>query len=402
MCCVCLYFILVFSYVYSLNVGYYFSIIRTDIHESNIVFGALFVAGISTLISPTDISPRNFSYFLFVLMLYIPTIVISALSSDNDGLMLLVLMSALIIGVKSGLPDFRIRLVRLKISLFEVLVFINILLIVSILIQYRSILDIPSFSEVYSLRHKARGLTTYTFGVLLSWAKFVFAPLGFLLGVFYKKKFLLFSSLGVYFSLYVSTGAKSAVIYPVLLFFISYLFQNAHPFKLKLFMASGLVFLVSLFMFLEIQFGYVVYPYTVERAFIAPGVLSNLYFSFFSEGDKAFLGYSVFSSFIDYSYDLEPAFLIGREYFTPETRANASFFADGFANFGLVGVVIFSFLVRLFIFLYTTISFNWSKAVSSTFFIPYALYLINASPLTMLITGGFFVVLLLGLFFEVD
>lgn len=393
---------LIFSYLYSESIGYYFSVIDSEFVLYKVVLVGAGVLLLALMIKPSVMTPKELSYFLFVYMLYIPTLAVAAISIDSFELVYLVFTSALILGVDLKVPPVSFKAIKFRFSLPEVLVCLNLILFISIVFKYRSILDIPSFSEVYALRLKARGLTDYTFGLILSWSKFVFAPLGFLLGVFYKRKFLLISSLLLYFSIYISTGAKSAVIYPFLLYFICFVFQYVSVLRIKTLMACGIVALVFISMAIEVYFSFVIYPYTVERAFIAPGVLSNLYYEFFSDNEKAYLGYSFLSSFIDYGYDLEPAFLIGQEYFRLETRANASFFADGYANFGIIGVIIFSLIVRGLIFLYSAISFNWSKSVSNTFFVPFALYLINASPLTMLVTGGFFLVLILGLFFEVD
>ena len=78
----------------------------------------------------------------------------------------------------------------------------------------------------------------------------------------------------------------------------------------------------------------------VRRFLVTPGLLTAGYVQVFDDIDKAQLAHSVLSPFFDYPYAREPPFLVGAAFFdNPETHANANLMADGFANFGYLGMV---------------------------------------------------------------
>ncbi len=78
----------------------------------------------------------------------------------------------------------------------------------------------------------------------------------------------------------------------------------------------------------------------VRRFLVTPGLLTAGYVQVFDDIDKAHLAHSVLSPFFDYPYAKEPPFLVGAAFFgDPTTHANANLMADGFANFGYLGMV---------------------------------------------------------------
>lgn len=77
-----------------------------------------------------------------------------------------------------------------------------------------------------------------------------------------------------------------------------------------------------------------------RRFIFTPGVFTSVYVKFFSENPQAHLGHSVFRAFVDYPYELSPPYMIGTWMARNSTlAANANLFADGFANFGWLGVI---------------------------------------------------------------
>lgn len=90
----------------------------------------------------------------------------------------------------------------------------------------------------------------------------------------------------------------------------------------------------------------------VRRLFVVPGQLIGYYFEFFSSNPNARLGHSILSPFVDYPYDLELPYLIGRRYFGSDaTHVNANVWSDGYANFGIAGVVGATLLLGLGLYL---------------------------------------------------
>lgn len=77
-----------------------------------------------------------------------------------------------------------------------------------------------------------------------------------------------------------------------------------------------------------------------RRFILTPGVFTSAYVRYFSDNPQAHLGYSVLAPFVDYPYQTTPPYLIGAWIANdPEMSSNANLFADGFANFGWLGIV---------------------------------------------------------------
>jgi hypothetical protein len=70
------------------------------------------------------------------------------------------------------------------------------------------------------------------------------------------------------------------------------------------------------------------------------GQITGMWFDFFSNNRFALLGHSVLKGFVNYPYSLEPPSLIGEMYFGHDKmNADANIWADGFANFGYLGML---------------------------------------------------------------
>jgi hypothetical protein len=85
----------------------------------------------------------------------------------------------------------------------------------------------------------------------------------------------------------------------------------------------------------------------IRRVFFTPALLNDFYFEFFDE-KPVYLSHSIFKSFFEYPYELKPPALIADKYFgSPESSANNGIIADGFLNFGTIGIVIYLFIFSL-------------------------------------------------------
>ena len=103
--------------------------------------------------------------------------------------------------------------------------------------------------------------------------------------------------------------------------------------------------------------GTYVFTSFVRRLIIAPGLLTVFYIDYFSHHATVWLAQSVLSPVIDYPYDVSVPLLIGREYFGRSgISANANMFADGFANFGYSGLILFTALAALLFWIFSTVS----------------------------------------------
>ncbi|MBF4601637.1 hypothetical protein ITJ55_12540 [Frigoribacterium sp. VKM Ac-1396] len=90
----------------------------------------------------------------------------------------------------------------------------------------------------------------------------------------------------------------------------------------------------------ELQGGLLWTSLFARRFLITPGLLTSVYVDFFDENPPAMFGRSFLRWWVDSPYDRSIALEVG-QYLQPggSVAANANLFADGFANFGHVGVI---------------------------------------------------------------
>jgi hypothetical protein len=128
-----------------------------------------------------------------------------------------------------------------------------------------------------------------------------------------------------------------------------------------------------------------------------PGLLTGYYYEFFSSHPQAHLGHSILSSLVDYPYAVEPPYLIGARYFhSASNDANANIWADAYANFGYAGIVLFTILFAILLWLYDSIATGSrnTRVAALAIGLP-AFALANGGLLTSLLTNGVALAMLL-------
>jgi hypothetical protein len=127
----------------------------------------------------------------------------------------------------------------------------------------------------------------------------------------------------------------------------------------------------------------------VERLVGLPGLLTGFYFSFFTHHPKMMLSHSVFKGIFDNPYGSVPPLIIGKLYFPSSgTYANANFWADAFANFGIWGVFIFTAILGLVFWLYDSMTLDTDLRLAALMLVMPAITLANTGLLTCLLTHG--------------
>jgi hypothetical protein len=123
-----------------------------------------------------------------------------------------------------------------------------------------------------------------------------------------------------------------------------------------------------------------------RRTLAAPGLLTGFYFEHFSHVSHAGVGFR-------FSKDSGPYFgppqEIGLAYFgSADVDANANFWAEGFADFGMPGIVGFTILVGFLVWIYDSIFAVHSLELGALMTAMPALNLSNTAPTTVLFTHG--------------
>lgn len=127
----------------------------------------------------------------------------------------------------------------------------------------------------------------------------------------------------------------------------------------------------------------------VRRLVLTTAINTKYHFEFFLDNPKAHLGYGLLARWVDYPYDLSPAFLIGQIYYgNPETSANANIWADAYANFGLVGVFVFTGILALVLLFVDSVARGLPIGLAIAALAQSAFSLSNTAMLTVFLTHG--------------
>ena len=128
----------------------------------------------------------------------------------------------------------------------------------------------------------------------------------------------------------------------------------------------------------------------VRRFLVTPGLLTAGYVQVFDDIEKAKLGHSIFSSSLHYPYAAEPPSLVGAEFFgDPQVHANANLLADGYANFGYLGIVLACLVLVVLLWTIDDAAVGLPLGFASLLFLMPALALADSGILTTMLTHGF-------------
>ena len=134
----------------------------------------------------------------------------------------------------------------------------------------------------------------------------------------------------------------------------------------------------------------------VRRVLVTPGIVLSGYVQVFEDIPKARLGYSVLRNVYPYPYQKEPPDLVGAEFFDdPFTHANASWLADGYANFGYPGMLAATAVLVLLLWAIDDATRGLPTGFACLLFVMPGLALAESAILTAILTHGYFAAIVL-------
>jgi hypothetical protein len=349
--------------------------------------------------------PSQLVYWILYVLVYIPTSVIPFFILDMSvGKLLMfnivLLVVFYILGYVQRFPLLRITTIEMPRSIFWIGVYLSSLLLYSLVgYTFGFSFKLIGLSEVYDVRGDYRETLASASALVaygIAWQANVINPLLISQGLVSKNLFnLLFGIFGqlLIFSI---TGFKSVLFSSLFIMAILFALKNRGKIFGLLTIAGtvGLVFITSVIA-LFLHDGYLS-SLLVRRLIITPGLLTGYYYDFFSNHSKAMLGHSVFKSIIDYPYSLDPPFLIGQVYFNSAAKsANANLWADSFANFGFIGIILFTLLLGTILWLYDSLTVSIDYRVACLMLGIPAISLSNSALLTSMLTHGIMLAILL-------
>ena len=134
----------------------------------------------------------------------------------------------------------------------------------------------------------------------------------------------------------------------------------------------------------------------IRRTLVLPGLTTAGYVQVFDDAPKAELGHSVLRSFVHYPYEKEPPDLVGALFFgNPTTHANGNWLADGYANFGYLGMLAATIVLILLLWAVDDAARGLSASFACMLFVVPAISLAESAVLTAILTHGFFALIVL-------
>lgn len=134
----------------------------------------------------------------------------------------------------------------------------------------------------------------------------------------------------------------------------------------------------------------------VRRTILTAAINTKYHFEYFHDHPKAALGYGLLARWVDYPYDLPPAFVVGEVYYgNPETSANANLWADAYSNFGVVGVFGFTAVLAVVLYVADRVGRGLPTGLALAALAQSAVSLSNTAMLTVFLTHGMFLAVLL-------
>jgi len=366
------------------------------------------LAFIPSLWIPVEIK-RASSFVLWVIyiVVIVPSIVIPYLSLEKPFVDVLTFILAVILCfyLVSRITFFRlIKVSPIELSpiafyvLFFLIFAVNNYLLIK---QFGLNLNFVSILDVYDVRASFKDELGEGSNYSIRWLMYIFNP--FLIAMGYLKKstrWLLVIGFFGEFIIYSTTGFKTALFIGFVIVAILYFSQRYNMLKrLPLLIISGTVVLIGLAMLVDFFIfneqsatPNIVTSIALRRTFVMPGYLTGQYFSFFSENPKALMSSNNFIGSLFSNgpvYNVAVPYIIGQFSFNNDVAsANANVLADAFANFGYIGMIVFSLILSFYLYIYDSVTRLIDFRLSFAMLIGPAMFFCNSSLLTALIGHG--------------
>lgn len=393
------------GYIYLISPSYsYYSLINLQ-PSGSVKAVSIILALIPIIWSESTVNrPSQVVYWLLYILVYIPTMVMPDFVRENplDGFLFykLVLLGCLALLASVGKwKRLKIYPLRIKQAFVRTILYISWFgLFGLIFLKFGFHFRMVNFYDVYDIRadyhEEGRGsIAAYA----MNWQSKIFNPL--LMGIGLVNKRMMFIVIGVLSQLIIfsTTGQKSIAFSTLFILGILWCVgKKGKNFGVRFLFSIG--FLVFACIILDLATGGIQFTEIMtRRLMMVPGVLSSFYYDFFTANPHTHLGYSIFSSFVDYPYDANPPFLIGEAYFNNlEASANANLWADAFSAFGLWGVAIYTGILALILWIYDSIGKHNHFLLSVVLLAMPIWSLIDSSLITTFLTHGLFLAIIIN------
>ncbi|CNI49939.1 Uncharacterised protein [Yersinia intermedia] len=257
-----------------------------------------------------------------------------------------------------------------------------------------------SFYDVYALRFESRDATSSIFsGYMVMWLSICFIPYYATVGILNRNLKFIGISILLALLVYMANGSKSALLLPFVIFFVAFIISLKRA-DFLIVIITLMTFAILILLCLDMPGLEMTKAIFFMRTLATSGWTLTTYYDYFSEH-----GYTYFShiGIVNYFTGLYPygeyslGQMIGLEYSgSSDANFNANFWAtDGFAAFGIIGVIPATLFMMLIVSMIDRIAANYNSTFVALWLTGFWITITNAPMSTSLLSGGGLLVLFL-------
>lgn len=259
-----------------------------------------------------------------------------------------------------------------------------------------------SFGDVYDLRFESAAVPQSTASAyLISWLSYCFISYLYARGLIYRKWVYIAAGLAMSLTLYMSTGAKTAILLLPVSMGLNWLWDNGRNFLPRLLGAMVVSILVLVLVLPDSGVWMWMKSIFLVRVLGTAGWTASKYLEHFGAEGLTYYSHIGPINALTHSYpfgDLSLGQMIGLAYSgSTEANFNASFWAsDGFAALGPIGVLVVTPFVAGVLYLINRITLNLNPRFTVVWMGGFFMALLNVPLSTALLSGGGLVIFLLA------
>lgn len=264
-------------------------------------------------------------------------------------------------------------------------------------------LDLTDLIKLHEIRAKYVAISIPLFAYIINWTGWIILPLTALIALFARGKkksyFVLVVVICCELVLFSSGAIKSYLFAIPAVIWFAWILSDEEKTVIKICSCFSASIMLGMLVF-WIYDSYYLTSFLTRRVFFVPARVSYCYYDFFRDA-PIYLSSSRLEFLFDYhyNYSLDPASLIGDEYFGYGTSANTGIAGDGYMRFGYIGLGLWAILLAIMLKFADAVSAHKSHRIVWPVLMLVFYSLVNCAPLTALLTHGILFALLLAFLF---
>jgi O-antigen polymerase len=253
-------------------------------------------------------------------------------------------------------------------------------------------MTLVSYDDIYKVREVANTYAPRGYGYVAGAFAGAIGPLTLAVGLYWRKWWLILSSLVGFALIYLAAGNRSAFITIAAVLALAVFARRPRlTAVIPVLLAIGIVAARLLDSVMSKPYASALFT---DRMLATPGTLDAAYFDFYSSADQLHWQYGFLRFMADHPVE-KPALVIGRTYFREGNNANANFVADGYANFGYLGTALLLAAIIAVAVAIHLAGYGLPTAITIPSIATLVILFANTSPLTAMLNGGGGLLLLL-------